>query len=77
MHVKFSRLGHEKSYYVKNLTNSKHKYTKDNTNVIMEFLIENIFVEFVYFLSMGTYCSPLLANCFCTFMKPAENPIVL
>jgi len=55
----------------KNHTNSKTKYTKDDIVNMINFLIDNIFIEFggrifqqTVGIPVGTNCVPLLANLF-------------
>ena len=68
---KFLVLGHDQTYFVKNYTYSKNKYTETDIVKMLEFLIDNIFVEFGGFMfqqtvgiPMGTNCAPLLADPF-------------
>jgi len=55
------------AYFVKDHTDSKTKYTEDDIVNVINFLIDNIFVEFggrifqqTLGIPMGTNCSPLL-----------------
>ena len=64
-------VGYKSTYFVKNHSESKHKYTKDDIVRMIEFLIDNIFVESggvifqqVIGIPMGTNCAPLLADLF-------------
>ena len=64
-------LGHEESYFVKEHSDSKHKYSEDDIIKMLEFLVDNIFVVFVgkvfqqiVGIPMGTNCAPLLADIF-------------
>ena len=68
---KFLVLGYNNSYFVKKHTESTRKYTEDNTIKMLDFFIDNIFVEFGGFIfqqtvgiPMGTSCAPLLADLF-------------
>ena len=65
-------LCHEESYFVKEHSDSKHKYSEDDIIKMLEFLVDNIcFVVFVgkvfqqiVGIPMGTNCAPLLADIF-------------
>ena len=64
-------VGHNSTYFVKNTSNAKNKYTEDDIVRILDFLIDNIFVECggvifqqVIGIPMGTNCAPLLADLF-------------
>ena len=64
-------IGRDESYFVKNYSKSDKKYTEDEIVNMMEFLIDNIFVQFggrVFQqnigIPMGTNCAPLLADLF-------------
>ena len=68
---KYVVLGYNSSYFVKNDTNSKTFYTEKDIIGMLDFLIDNIFVEFggrIFQQStgipMGTNCAPLLADLF-------------
>ena len=69
---KYLVLGHEETYFVKEHSDSKNKYSEDDFIKILEFLVDNIFVVFAgkVFLQtvgipMGTNCAPpLLADIF-------------
>ena len=57
------------TYFVKNHSNAKHKYTEHDIVRMINFLIDNIFVECggevfqqVIGIPMGTNCAPLLAD---------------
>ena len=59
------------SYFVKYHSDAKHKYTEDDIVNMLDYLIDNIFVEFggemyqqVVGIPMGTNCAPLLADLF-------------
>ena len=64
-------VGHNSTYFVKNTSNAKNKYTEDDIVRIIDFLIDNIFVECGGFIfqqvigiPMGTNYAPLLADLF-------------
>ena len=68
---KYLELGHEDTYFVKEHSDSKNKYSEDDIIKVLEFLVDNIFVVFagkVFQLTvgipMGTNCAPLLADIF-------------
>ena len=68
---KYLVLGHEESYFVKEHSDSKHKYSEDDNIKMLEFLIDTIFVVFsgkvfqqIVGIPMGTNCAPLLADIF-------------
>ena len=72
---KFLVLGREGPYFVKEHSDSKNKYTKDDIINMLEFLVDNIFVVFggkvfrqIVGIPMGTNCAPLLAY-FCSHTK--------
>ena len=59
------------TYFVKSHSDAKQKYTEDNIVRMMNFLIDNVFVECggetfqqVIDIPMGTNCAPLLAEIF-------------
>ena len=59
------------TYFVKNTSNAKTKYTEEDIVRMIEFLVDNIFVEFggkifqqTVGIPMGTNCAPLLADLF-------------
>ena len=67
----FLVLGRDRSYFVKHHTDSHKKYTEKDVVAMLEFLIDNIFVEFggqvfqqTIGIPMGTNCAPLLADLF-------------
>ena len=39
-------LGHDETYFVKKLSDSKNKYSEDDIIKMLEFLVDNIFVVF-------------------------------
>ena len=64
-------VGHEESLFVKEHSDSKHKYSEDDIIKMFEFLVDNIFVAFagkvfqqIVGIPMGTNCAPLLADIF-------------
>ena len=68
---KYLVLGQNKTYFVKHHTDSNMKYNEDDIVRMLEFLIDNIFVQFagnIYQqtvgIPMGTNCAPLLADLF-------------
>ena len=68
---KYIVVSHDKSYFVKNHSDAKHKYDENDVVKMLEFLIDNIYVEFggqifqqVVGIPMGTNCAPLLADLF-------------
>ena len=67
---KYLVLGHEESYFVKEHSDSKHKYSEDDIIKMLEFLVD-IFVDFagkvfqqIVGIPMGTNCVSLLADIF-------------
>ena len=68
---KFLVLGHEETYFVKEHSDSKNKYSEDDIIKMLEFIVDNIFVVFagkvsqqIVGIPMGTNCAPLLADIF-------------
>ena len=68
---KFLVLCHDQSYFVKHHTDSNSKYTETDITDMLEFLIDNIFVEFgglifqqTVGIPVGTNCAPLLVDLF-------------
>ena len=64
-------VNHNSTYFVKNHSNAKHKYTEHDIVRMINFLIDNIFVECggevfqqVIGIPMVTNCAPLLADIF-------------
>ena len=64
-------VGYKSTYFVKDHSEAKNKYTEDDIVIMIEFLIDNIFVESggvifqqVIGIPMGTNCAPLLADLF-------------
>ena len=73
---KYLVLGHEETYFVKEHSDSKSKYSEDDIIKMLEFLVDNIFVVFAgkvfqqtVGIPMGTNCAPLLATSFCIHTK--------
>ena len=68
-------LRHDESYFVKQHSDSKNKYSEDDIIKMLEFLVDNMLVVFagkvfqqIVGISMGTNCPPLLADIFlCTY----------
>ena len=61
----------EETYFVKEHSDSKNKYSEDDIIKMLEFLVDNIFVVFAgkvfqqtVGIPMGTNCAPLLADIF-------------
>ena len=68
---KYIVVGREKTYFVKHRSESKNKYTEEEVIQMLEFFIDNIFVQFgglvfqqTIGIPMGTNCAPLLADLF-------------
>ena len=68
---KYLVLGHEETYFVKEHSDSKNKYSEDDIVKMIEFLVDNIFVVVAgtvfrrtVGIPMGTNCAPLLADIF-------------
>ena len=68
---KYLVLGHEETYFVKEHSDSKSKYSEDDIIKMLEFLVDNIFVVFAgkvfqqtVGIPMGTNCAPLHAEIF-------------
>ena len=64
-------VGYKSTYFVEDHSEAKNKYTEDDIVRMLEFLIDNIFVECggvsfqqVIGIPMGTNCAPLLADLF-------------
>ena len=67
----FLYFGYNNLYFVKNHTESTRKYNEEDIIYMLDFLIDNIFVEFGELIfqqrvdiPMGTNCAPLLAGWF-------------
>ena len=59
---------HEETYFVKEDSDSKNKYSEDDTKKMLEFPVDNMFVAFAkkvfqqtVGIQMGANCTPLLA----------------
>ena len=68
---KYLVIGRNKSYFVKNHSDSDKKFSENDIIRMLEFLIDNIFVMFggqvfqqTVGIPMGTNCAPLLADLF-------------
>ena len=68
---KYLVLGHEETYFVKEHSDSKNKYSEDDIIKMLEFLVDNIFVVFAgevfqqtVGIQIGTNCATLLADIF-------------
>ena len=68
---RFLVLGRKGPYFVKEHSDLKNKYTDDDINNMLEFLVDNIFVVFggkvfqqIVGIPMGTNCAPLLTDIF-------------
>ena len=73
-------VGYKSTYFVKDHSEDKHKYTEGDIVRMFEFLIDNIFVECscvifqqVIGIPMGTNCTPLLAD---LFLYPYEAEFI-
>ena len=73
-------VGYKSTYFVKNHSEAKHKYTEDDIVRMIESLIDNIFVESggvifqqVIGIPMGTNCAPLLADLFLYSYIPVRS----
>ena len=67
----FMVVKNDNAYFVNDDTEAKHKYTEEDIISMLNFLIDNIFVEFggiifqqIIGIPMGTNCAPLLADLF-------------
>ncbi|KAK3085568.1 hypothetical protein FSP39_005430 [Pinctada imbricata] len=68
---KFIVVNYDKTYFVKEKSDSENKYTERDIIQMLNFLIDNIFVVFggkvfqqIVGIPMGTNCAPLLADIF-------------
>ncbi|KAK3087212.1 hypothetical protein FSP39_003163 [Pinctada imbricata] len=68
---KFIVINYDKTYFVKEKSDSENKYTETDIIQMLNFLIDNIFVVFggkvfqqIVGIPMGTNCAPLLADIF-------------
>ena len=66
---KYLVLRHGETYFVKEHSDSKNKYSEDDIIKMLEFLVDNIFVvvagkvfQQTVCIPMGTNCAPLLAD---------------
>ena len=64
-------VGYNSAYFVKNTCNAKNKYTENDNIRMLDFLIDNIFVECggvifqqIIGIPLVTNCAPLLADLF-------------
>ena len=64
-------VSYNSTYFVKNTSNATNKYTENDIIRMLDFLIDNIFVECggvifqqIIGIPMGTNCAPLLADLF-------------
>ena len=64
-------VGREEAYFVRDDSKSREKYTEEDVIKMLQFLIDNIFVQFggrmfqqTVGIPMGTNCAPLLADLF-------------
>ena len=60
---KYLVLGHEESYFEKEHSDSKHKYSEDNIIKMLEFLVDNIFVVFAGKVFQQIVGIPMETNC--------------
>ena len=70
-HFQYVVFGYADTYFVQGRSDAPQKYSKADVEKMLEYLINNIFVEFggqifqqIIGISMGTNCAPLLANLF-------------
>ena len=68
---KYLVFGHEETYFVKEHSDSKNKYSEKDIIKMLEFLVDNIFVVFAgkvfqqtVGIQMGTNCASLLGDIF-------------
>ena len=68
---KYLVVGYKKTYFVIQESSKKNKFTEDQIIEMLNFLIDNIFVQFggrvfqqTIGIPMGTNCAPLIANLF-------------
>ena len=73
---KYLVLGHEETYFVKEHSDSKSKYSEDDIIKMLEFLVDNIFVVFAgkvfqqtVGIPMGTNCALFSPTSFCIHTK--------
>ena len=60
---KYLVLGHEETYFVKEHSDSKNKYSEDDIIKMLEFLVDNIFVVFAGKVFQQTVGIPMGTNC--------------
>ena len=60
---KYFVLGHDETYFVKEHSDSKNKYSEDNIIKVLEFLVDNIFVVFDGKVFQQTVGIPMSTNC--------------
>ena len=60
---KYLILGHEETYFVKEHSDSKHKYSEDDIINMLEFLVDTIFVVFAGKVFQQTVGIPMGTNC--------------
>ena len=79
---KYLVLGHEETYFVKEHSDSKSKYSEDDIIKMLEFLVDNIFVVFAgkvfqqtVGIPMGTNCAPLLVDILSVFIRSGFHTI--
>ena len=73
---KYLVLRHDESYFVKENSDSKNKYSEDDIIKMLEFLVDNMLVDIagkvvkqIVGISMGTNCALLLADIFlCSYL---------
>ena len=70
-HIGHVVIGYKDTYFVRDHSDAPQKYSDADIIKMMEYLIDNIFVEFggrifqqTISIPMGTYCAPLLADLF-------------
>ena len=73
-------VGYKSTYFVRNHSEAKNKYTEDDIVRMIEFLVDNIFVERggvifqqVNGIPMGNNCAPLLADLFFILIKSGKQ----
>ena len=69
-------IGYKDTYFVRDHSGAPQKYSDADVIKMLEYLIDNIFVEFgerifqqTIGIPMGTNCAPLFATCFYTLMR--------
>ena len=66
---KYLVLGHEETYFVKEHSDSKNKYSKDDIIKMLEFLFDNIFFQQTVGIPIGTNCYLFSRKSFCIHTK--------